>query len=532
MKKTSSALALAAALMFIPALAEATQLSDLTAAGATNTLYNGSNTTQTWNWNLNTGGEGLALGINTTGLTSTSEVLYVTTEGANANSGIASYAGYFDSSHSGTSSTNYGIQAVAGNGTSHNYAVAGQNSGTNTGDAAVWGDNGGVGSGVTYAIYGTTASSVGYAGYFDNSGGGYSAAFMGGNVGIGTATPVNLLDVGDGGIHIASGVPSSTSMALYNNSGTLTWNGIALATGSSVSGTTNYIPVFTGSNSLGDSVIYQSGSDVSIGTTSTGNPLTVSGANSTTELLTTTGSTFGTGLVLDNTDGSKQDGLYFNDAGTTKWTLAKASTNTAFSLLDNANSKYFITANAGGSLVLGPNQSLTLSQSGVLTQTGQITQVTPNGSTAYGIANTSGSANYYPFSFSNSNGVVGSIAASGTATAYNTTSDRRLKERIGNTHLGLAELMQIPVRDFNYISDPRKTREQGFIAQELYKVYPSAVTVGGDDPKEKPWQIDYGRLTPLLLRAVQQQQEEISALKTELTHDEATITAMKSKRGM
>jgi hypothetical protein len=57
-------------------------------------------------------------------------------------------------------------------------------------------------------------------------------------------------------------------MALYNNSGTLTWNGIALGTGSSVSGTTNYIPIFTGSNSLGNSAIYQSSGNVGIGTTS------------------------------------------------------------------------------------------------------------------------------------------------------------------------------------------------------------------------------------------------------------------------
>jgi hypothetical protein len=90
-----------------------------------------------------------------------------------------------------------------------------------------------------------------------------------GNVGIGTASPANLLDIGTGGgIHITSGTPGSTSMALYNNAGTLTWNGVALATGgSSISGTTNYIPVFTGAATLGDSVIYQSGSNIGIGTT-------------------------------------------------------------------------------------------------------------------------------------------------------------------------------------------------------------------------------------------------------------------------
>ena len=66
-------------------------------------------------------------------------------------------------------------------------------------------------------------------------------------------------------------------MVLYNNSGTLTWNGAPLATGSSISGTTNYLPVFTGPSSLGDSTIYQTGGNVGIGTTTLSAKLTVAG---------------------------------------------------------------------------------------------------------------------------------------------------------------------------------------------------------------------------------------------------------------
>jgi hypothetical protein len=98
-----------------------------------------------------------------------------------------------------------------------------------------------------------------------------------GSVGIGTTSPADTLDVYGTGIHIQSGVPGSTSMALYNNSGTLTWNGSAIATGSTISGTTNYIPVFTGASSLGNSALYQSGSNVGIGTTSPSTALQVNG---------------------------------------------------------------------------------------------------------------------------------------------------------------------------------------------------------------------------------------------------------------
>ena len=52
-----------------------------------------------------------------------------------------------------------------------------------------------------------------------------------GNVGIGSTSPANTLDVNGTGIHIASGTPGSTTYQLYNNAGTLTWNGTALATG-------------------------------------------------------------------------------------------------------------------------------------------------------------------------------------------------------------------------------------------------------------------------------------------------------------
>ena len=53
-----------------------------------------------------------------------------------------------------------------------------------------------------------------------------------GNVGIGTTSPVNLLDIGtSGGVHIGSGVPVGTSYALYNNGGTLMWNGSSVGGG-------------------------------------------------------------------------------------------------------------------------------------------------------------------------------------------------------------------------------------------------------------------------------------------------------------
>jgi hypothetical protein len=265
MKKTHSALfALVAALIFVPSFAHATALSDLTNATANNSTSNGA-FRQTWNWDSLSNGIGLDLSSNSTTAASGNVLLQVETQGAISTANQSTIAAAFSNSNSGTNSTNYAVSAVASGATHLDGVVGATQNSTSAGDAGVWGDANGTGA--IYGVYGLTNSPTGYGGYFTNTNGGYAAAFTGGNVGIGTMTPLNLLDIGtSGGIHIASGVPGSTSMALYNNSGTLTWNGIALATGSSVSGTTNYIPVFTGASSLGNSVIYQNGSNIGIGT--------------------------------------------------------------------------------------------------------------------------------------------------------------------------------------------------------------------------------------------------------------------------
>ena len=110
-------------------------------------------------------------------------------------------------------------------------------------------------------------------------------------------------------------------------------------------------------------------------------------------------------------------------------------------------------------------------------------------------------------------GIVANL--SGNSVAYNTTSDERIKTNIVPTHYGVSDLMKISVKDYNRIGDQGKTLELGFIAQDLYKVLPQVVTVGGADPKVEPWQVDYGRVTPLLVKSIQDLKMEIEQLKAE-----------------
>jgi hypothetical protein len=118
--------------------------------------------------------------------------------------------------------------------------------------------------------------------------------------------------------------------------------------------------------------------------------------------------------------------------------------------------------------------------------------------------------------------VVGSINTSLTGTVFNTTSDARLKENVTESERGLAALLAIQIRDFNFKREPDR-RMQGVIAQELFDHYPEAVLVGGDDPQRAPWATDYGRLTPLIIRATQEIHDKIAALEREVAQLRAQL---------
>jgi hypothetical protein len=74
------------------------------------------------------------------------------------------------------------------------------------------------------------------------------------------------------------------------------------------------------------------------------------------------------------------------------------------------------------------------------------------------------------------NGVeVGSISTTGAATAYNTSSDYRLKENVNYNFDATTRLKQLKPARFNFIRDADKTVD-GFLAHELQLVIPEAIT--------------------------------------------------------
>jgi hypothetical protein len=113
-------------------------------------------------------------------------------------------------------------------------------------------------------------------------------------------------------------------------------------------------------------------------------------------------------------------------------------------------------------------------------------------------------------------GTVGTISVTTTATAYNTSSDYRLKENVVSLTGAIDRVNDLQVRRFNFTADPDKTVD-GFIAHEAQAVVPECVTGTKDavDDEGKPvYQgIDQSKLVPLLTAALQEAIGEIESLK-------------------
>ena len=85
------------------------------------------------------------------------------------------------------------------------------------------------------------------------------------------------------------------------------------------------------------------------------------------------------------------------------------------------------------------------------------------------------SANAIVLGFYNTNGNVGSISTSGSSTAYNTSSDYRLKENIVTDWDATTRLKQLKPSRFNFIADADTTVD-GFLAHEVSDIVPEAIT--------------------------------------------------------
>ena len=135
----------------------------------------------------------------------------------------------------------------------------------------------------------------------------------------------------------------------------------------------------------------------------------------------------------------------------------------------------------------------------------------------------SGNASAVKFWYSAS--LVGQISYNNSSTAYNTSSDYRLKENVEYDFDATTRLKQLKHARCNFISDENNTLVDGFIAHEVSSIVPEAITGEKDatekyideDGKEQTRDvmqgIDQSKLVPLLVKTIQELEARIAVLE-------------------
>ena len=111
---------------------------------------------------------------------------------------------------------------------------------------------------------------------------------------------------------------------------------------------------------------------------------------------------------------------------------------------------------------------------------------------------------------------VGTISVTTSATAFNTSSDYRLKENVVTDWDATSRLKQLKPSRFNFKTD-KDTTVDGFLAHEVSSIVPEAITGEKDavdkDGKPEYQGIDQSKLVPLLVKTIQELEARIATLE-------------------
>ncbi len=337
-----------------------------------------------------------------------------------------------------------------------------------------------------------------------------------GNVGIGTTSPGQKLDVTGGGVKIQSDGYAAAGAYLElkhpNNNSTDICATINLT--NNVGGYASIIGGTTGVNNTG----YIEFKTDNAGTQ--GTVLTLNGDSSATFAGTVTiANTSGGPIYLEDTDATDTFDItsISNGGGNFSLDTRRTSDNgfvsTDYQIVKDASGANYhrwltqgserMRIDASGNLLIGTTSTLGGATDDFVT----VANVNA-GRGGIRIGNTGGSSNTSCMRFHNSNGVVGGIRTSGSATAYDTSSDYRLKEDLKDFD-GLDKVSKIPVYDFKWKVD--NSRSYGVLAHELQEVVP--IAVNGEKDAEEMQGVDYSKIVPLLIKSIQELKAEVESLK-------------------
>lgn len=281
-------------------------------------------------------------------------------------------------------------------------------------------------------------------------------------------------------------------------------NGLSMS--SDGTGTLN---IKTGTGSGTTAVYVDASQNVGIGTTTTPQKLNItSSGNTYLKIEDTLANGYNAATLYKNDQRQFRVGVLGTVGGFTNGALVVYDeTAAAWRMVIDANGRLYLNTTAAVG-ALPAYQTIVGNASSISIMTLQDTGTTYGSGTQY-------------ITFANSSATVaGSVQHNAAGTVnFATSSDARLKENIVDSSNALTVVDAIKVRAFDWKEDNGHV-DFGFIAQELQQHYPDAVCVGDNDAEltdpKGTWQVDYGKLTPLLLKAIQELKAELDALKAKV----------------
>ena len=335
------------------------------------------------------------------------------------------------------------------------------------------------------------------------------------NVGIGTSSPSSKLDVR--GNASFTGNATLRQTANFGNTGGDFYVGVESSAGGAVFGGSSAYAGIVGTNNATSLQLATNGTikatidssgNLGIGTTSPssyGKLATVATAASTAFYAGSSTQ----GVYISNSTGT--DVVYNssgNNAGTHVWqtgNVERARIDSSHNFLVGTTSTSPSASNVNGFAVIS---------SGYISLTGDGTSAIDCNRTNDGIIQ----------AFRRSGTLVGSVSVTTTATAYNTSSDYRLKNTIALMTNALAKVALLKPCTYKWNADG--SDGQGFIAHELAEVVPQCVTGEKDAVNEdgsiKSQGIDTSFLVATLTAAMQEQQALITSLSARIEALEST----------
>jgi hypothetical protein len=179
--------------------------------------------------------------------------------------------------------------------------------------------------------------------------------------------------------------------------------------------------------------------------------------------------------------------------------------------VDVSNSAVRMTITSGGEVLVGQT-SLSLSANGWALQqggTGHASfQITNNEAFIFNNRTTGTTAQ---IDFRTNTVERGAINITDSGVTYTSVSDYRIKEDLQPIN-GLEKVNAIKVYNFKF--KETGTRTDGVLAHELQEVLPYAVQ--GEKDGRKLQGVDYSKIVPVLVKAIQEQQSQIESLKAEI----------------